>query len=78
MITSKRAVLRTLAAALDATKQSYEKPSRGYRHQLTKEEHYRSHLMTTLRSVMANMAHALCGNDREEAIKLLQSLTKNG
>ncbi len=76
MFMSKRATLRTLASALEATKQTYARPPRGFRHSLAKEDNYQNHLMTTLRSVMANMAQVLCNNDHEAAKKLLESLSK--
>jgi hypothetical protein len=74
MFRSKRSVLRTLAAVLEATNQAYHQQSRGYRHSLAKEEHYRSHLRMTLQTVMAGMAQALSNNDREAAKALLESL----
>lgn len=75
MFMSKRAVLRTLASALEATRQAYQNPSRGTRHGLAKQETYQAHMLMTLQTVMATMAQALCKNDRDAAKDLLESLS---
>lgn len=74
MFMTRRSALRSLSAALTATQRSFAKPTRAYRHALTREDSYRVHMQTMLGTVMGNMATILCKGNKGEAAKLLKSL----
>lgn len=71
---TKRSVLRTLSAVLDATKQQTRLPSRDARKVLLTDKGYEAHLHAILATVFTGMAQVLAGGDRDATRALLRSL----